>query len=192
MQLIIIKILFFCLIPIGVYIFLKAIKMLTKGFNGIMLIKIPYIQKEAQFIALNDGYFSVWQSGKLFRKTFIDQFKLHIVEESSNEEISINKSLLRPQANNFTTGRQEIYRFYAKKGHYKVEFREGSNISNVESFIENLIPLSEGDESKYFIEIRESQPQIYSALAIPLILLGVFCTVGGFVFGLIADQIFTF
>jgi len=125
----------------------------------------------------------------MFKRTPVDKFKLHIYEESTNEEINLNFSLLRPQTNNFSTGRMELYRFYAPVGNYKIEFREGSNVSKLESAIGNIIPLSPADLSKYFIEIRESQSQLITLLAIPMLLVGVFGAVAGLALGLLADQI---
>jgi len=190
MNLILIRILFFCLIPIGIFIFIKAIQILSKTFNGKILIEIPYLQNGGQFSVKKGGNFSVWQKGQMFKRTPIDKFKLHIYEKSTNEEIKLNSSLLRPQTNNFSTGRMELYRFYAPIGNYEIEFREGSNVSKLESLIETIIPLQAVDLSKYFIEIRQSQPQMITLFAIPMLLIGLFGAVGGLVMGLIADQIF--
>ena len=190
MNLILIRVLFFCLIPIGIFIFVKAIQILNKTFNGKILTEIQYLQSGGQFSVKVAGNFSVWQKGQMFKRTPIDKFKLHIYEKSTNEEIKLNSSLLRPQTNNFSTGRMELYRFYAPIGNYEIEFREGSNVSKLESLIGTIIPLQPADLSKYFIEIRQSQPQIITLLAIPMLLIGLFGTVGGLVMGLIADQIF--
>lgn len=184
-----IQILFFCLIPIGVFIMVKGIQLIRKAFNGKLLLEIPYLDKSGQFSITKEGYFSIWQKGQMFKRTPIDQFKLHIYEESTNEEIKLSFSLLRPQTNNFSTGRMELYRFRAPIGNYKIEFKDGSNISKIESMIGSIIPLQPVDSSKYFIEIRESHSQIITLIAIPMILLGVFGTVGGLVLGLLADQL---
>jgi len=189
MNLTLIRILFFCLIPIGIFILIKAIQLLRKTFNGKVVLEIPYLQNGGQFSVTKAGYFSVWQKGQMFKRTPIDKFKLYIFEELTKEAIKLRFSLLRPQTNNFSTGRIELYRFYAPIGNYKIEFREGSNISKLESLVGNIIPLQSVDLSKYFIEIRESQSQIITFLAIPMLLLGFFGTVGGLVLGLLADQI---
>lgn len=190
MNLILMRILFFCLIPIGFFIFFKAIQLLRKSFNGSIMLDIPYLQNGGRFSVTSSGNFSIWQKGPIFKRTPIDKFKLCIYEESTKEEIKLNFSLLRPQTNNFSTGRMELYKFYAPIGNYKIEFREGSNTSKLENSIGNTIPLKPVDLSKYFIQIRESQSQIITLLAIPMLLLGIFGTVGGFVLGLLVDQIF--
>jgi len=189
MKLILIQILFFCLIPIGIFILIKAIQLLKKAFNGKIVLEIPYLQQGGRFSVTNAGNFSIWQKGPMFKRTPIDKFKLYIYEVSTKEELKLHFSLLRPHTNNFSTGRMELYRFYAPIGNYKIKFREGSNVSKLESLVGNIIPIQSVDLTKYFIEIRESQSQLMTFLAIPMVLLGVFGTVGGFVLGLLADQI---
>ncbi|MGJ1266622.1 hypothetical protein ACR78F_10015 [Sphingobacterium spiritivorum] len=125
----------------------------------------------------------------MFKRTPVGKFRLRICEESENQEIKLNPSLLRPQTNDFSNGRMELYRFYAPVGSYRVELNEGNTVSNFESAVTNAIPLPSADLSKYSVQIRESQSLIVTIVAIPMILLGIFGTVGGLVLGLLADQI---
>ncbi|MGJ1286119.1 hypothetical protein ACR79P_09740 [Sphingobacterium spiritivorum] len=189
MTLLSLQILFFCLIPIGVFILIRGIQLIRKTFNGKIVLEIPYVQKAGTFAVTKAGNFSVWQKGEIFKRTPVDKFRLHICEKSENQEIKLNPSLLRPQTNDFSTGRMELYRFYAPVGSYSVELNEGNTVSNFESAVTNAIPLPSADLSKYSIQIRESQSLIATIVAIPMILLGIFGTVGGLVLGLLADQI---
>lgn len=59
MLLISLKVLFFCLIPIGIFILVKGIRLLTKAFNGEVLATIPYLQEDGQFSVTKSGNFSV-------------------------------------------------------------------------------------------------------------------------------------
>ena len=190
MNLILIRILFFCLIPIGIFILVKAIQLFRKTFNGKLIIEIPYLQNGGKFSVTKAGNFAIWQKGQMFKRTPVDKFKLHIVEQLTKEEIKLYFSILRPHTNNFSTGRMELYRFYAPIGNYQIEFREGSNVSKLESLVSSIIPVKSVDLAKCFIEIRESQSQLMTFLAIPMILLGMFGTIGGLVLGILADQIF--
>jgi hypothetical protein len=47
------------------------------------------------------------------------------------------------------------------------------------------------DLDKYFIQVRESQPRLIAVIGIGLMALAGFCIIGGLVFGILADQIFT-
>ncbi len=189
MKLLVLRLLFFGLVPIGIFIFIKGIRLIRKAFNGKVLLSIPYLQNDGQFSVTKAGQFSVSQKGPIFKRTPIDKFKMHIYETSTNKELKLQFSLLRPHKNDFSTARVELFRFYASEGNYKIAFKEGSNIPKLESVIGNIMPLPTVDLSKYFIEIRESQSQIITFLAILIILLGIGGAIGGFVLGLLADAI---
>ncbi|WP_300674580.1 hypothetical protein [Soonwooa sp.] len=190
MNLVTIRVLLLCLIPIGIFILIKVIKIFKKSFSGAVISEIAFSENGGQFSIEKAGYFSVWQKGQMFKRTPVDKFKVCIYDESTKEEVDLNISVLRPQINDFSTGRMELYRFYAPIGNYKIEFRQGSNISKLESFIGGLMPLQPVDLSKYSIQIRESQPQFLTALAIPLGIIGFAAVICGLVFCLLADQLF--
>ena len=75
---------------------------------------------------------------------------------------------------------------------YKTFFWEvsGSSISRFQAMIGSAIPLADIDLSQYSIEIQKSQAQVFTILAIPLLLLGIVGIVGGLVIGLLAEKIF--
>ena len=185
-----VRILLFCLVPLGGFILYHGIKILRKAFNGKVMLEMPYLQQTGEFTIGESGVYSIWQKGEMFKKTPINQFSTHIYEKGSNKKISLNYSVLRPNSNDFSTGRMEIYTFSAKPGVYELRLEDGSSISNVESFISNLIPLPSVDLAKYFIQVRESQSQWVTLLGIPVALLGFFGILGGFVLGVLADQLF--
>ena len=54
-----------------------------------------------------------------------------------------------------------------------------------------LLPVKMVDYDKYFIQVRESQPIVHVLIGIILLILAGFCIIGGLVFGILADQIFT-
>lgn len=189
MSMILLRVLFFCLTPVGIFILIKGITLIRKAFNGKVLLEVPYLENGGEFSITEAGNFSVWQKGEVFKRTPVDKFRVRIFETSTNEEIKLNASLLSPRTNDFSTGRMELYCFFASAGNYKMTFQQGSNISSFQSLIGNVLPVQSVNLSKYFIQIREAQPQINSLLAIPMILLGIFGTVGGVLLGIFADQV---
>ena len=60
MTVIILRILFFSLITLGVFILIKGIKLMQKSFNGAILLEIPYTQKNGQFIVSKTGTYAIW------------------------------------------------------------------------------------------------------------------------------------
>lgn len=183
------RILFFCLIPIGIFALVKGIKLISKSFNGKVILEIPYSQESGKFSISKEGIYSIWQKGKLLKRTPIDKFRPHIYNELTNEELDISTSLLGLHYNDFSTGRMEIFTFHAPVGDYRVELKEGTSIAGLQNLITKLIPYESVDLTSFFIQIRESQSRVFTFLAIPIILFGAFGILGGFILGLLADQI---
>ena len=184
-----IRILFFCLIPIGVFALLKGIKLIRKSFNGAVLLEIPFSQLSGQFYASKAGTFSIWQKGKLLTRTPVDKLRPFIYSELTKEELKLNYSLLRPRTNDFSTGRMELFTFYASIGSYKIELKEGTSLFGLQNLISKAKPSKSIDMTEFFIQVRESQSQVFTFLAIPIIISGMFGIIGGFVLGILADQI---
>lgn len=189
MNVILLRVLFFCLTPLGIFILIKGITLIRKAFKGKILLEVPYLENGGEFSITEAGNFSVWQKGELFKRTPVDKFKVRIFKTITNEEIKLNASLLSPRTNDFSTGRMELYHFFAPVGSYKIIFQQGSNASGFENLIGSILPIQPINLSKYFIQIREAQPQINSLIAIPMILLGVLGTVGGIILGVLAEQV---
>lgn len=182
------RILFFCLIPIGVFLLVKGIRFLQKSLNGRVLLEMPYLQANGQFTIVKAGYFSIWQKGSLMKRTPIDQFRPAVYNELTKESLKISLSMMRPQVNSFSKGRIQIGTFHAQPGNYRLQIEKGSSVSKLESLLAGVIPLPGIDLTKYSIEVRTSQSPVFIFLAIPLILLGTFGIIGGLVLGLLADQ----
>jgi hypothetical protein len=184
------KILFFCLIPVGTLVLIFSIRLMKKTFFGNQILEIPYSQKSAEFILPVSGTYSIWHRGQFFRKAPLDEFIPEIVSQSTGSKIHLSSLLLRPNQNNGKNARMELFRFSAPAGKYTLKIIPGSSISGVENSIINLLPVRMVDYDKYFIQVRESQPTFFVIVAIVLIALAGFCIIGGFVLGLLADQIF--
>jgi hypothetical protein len=190
MSIILIRILFFCLIPIGVFILVKGIKLTRKSFHGALLLEMPYLQTSGQFSVAEGGDFSIWHKAPLLKRTPLDQYKPHLYNSVTNEELPVSKSYSGMQTSDFSDGRMEIFTFVAPVGNYTLKLEDGTSLSGIQSVIANAVPSGNLDLSKHFVQIRKTQPQIFAFLAIPITILGAGGIIGGLVFGLLADQLF--
>jgi len=190
MQTTLVQILFFCCIPLGVFILIKAIRLVKKTFNGEIILEIPFSQKISTFEITKPGVYSIWHKGKIFRKAPLDKFKPLIRNAVTKEEIVLIPSFFRPNSNNGRTGRMELFRFSAPAGKFKLELTEGSSVTSLEQAISGLFPLKQVDVDHYFIQVRESQPLLFVILGIVMLVLSGLCIIGGLVIGILAGQIF--
>jgi hypothetical protein len=191
MSLTIFRILFFCLVPLGIFILVKTIRMLKGIFFGKILAEIPFTQKEVKFEVTTPGVYAVWQKGQLFRRTLVDKYILELVKDPSGEQVSLPRSFFNPHVNGFDSGRMEMNRFSAQAGYYRLILKEKSGASIFEGLFYRLFPARPVDYTQYFIEVRESRPVYYMIAAIPLFALTGFCIIGGFVAGFMAPSILT-
>lgn len=182
--------LFFSLIPVGIIGLIFSVRVIQKSFSGSIVLEIPYSQKSAEFALTKPGYYSIWHKGQFFRKAPLDEFKPEITDESTGLKINLTSLLFRPNTNNGTTARMEIYRFTAPAGKYLIELKEGTSISGIENRMIDLIPVRMVDYDKYYIQVRENQPFYQVVTGIVLIVLSGLFIIGGLVFGILAEQIF--
>lgn len=192
MHTIVVRIFLFCLIPIGILILIKTIKLLKKSLNGDVIMEMPFIKNNDQFVITKAGVYSIWQKGQYFRKLPVDKFKPVIYNEITMERISLIPSIFRPNFNDGFTFKMELFRFSAPEGKYRIEITEGSSVMKLESMISSLLPVKMVDYDKYYIMIRESRPFYFVIIAIILMILAGFLIIGGFVTGIFADQMFVF
>lgn len=191
MSILFIRIMLFCCIPAGIFILVKGIKLIRRSFYGPMFLELSYLQGTGQFTLIEEGDYSVWHKAPLLRRVPIDKYRPHIYNDLTNEEVSLSPSYLGMQANGFDQGRLELFTFSAGPGNYTLMLKEGSSISGLQKMIANFIPQPDGtDLSKHFIQVRKTQPKLLAFLAIPIIVLGAGGIIGGFVLGLLADQVF--
>jgi hypothetical protein len=184
------KILLFCLIPLGIVLLMFSIRLLKKTISGNIILEIPYARKTAEFSLPRSGTWSIWHKGESFTKAPLDEFKPVIIDKSTSEEIKLSSLLLRLNSNNRKSARMELYRFSAPAGNYILALTEGSSIAGLESSIIGMTSFKMTDPDKYFIQVRESQPLFITLSGIVLIVLAGFCIIGGLVLGILADQIF--
>ena len=184
------RIIIFCLIPVGAFLLYKSIMLVRKSFSGKILLELPFIQKSATFEITESGVYSIWQKGQYFRKLPVDKFKPVIYNEATRERISLFPSIFRPNSNDGKTVKIELFRFSATPGKYSIDLAEGSSIAKLEKVLSSVFPAKKADIDKYYILVRESQPFYYILIGIPLIAISGILIIGGLVFGILADQIF--
>jgi len=189
MTLLTVRILFFCLIPIGIIIMVKVVKLLIKNVNATIITETPFTQKEIEFTILKSGKFAIWQSGPLFTKTPVGSFDIKIISQSNSTSIPLYRSVFGPSVSGFKTARMQLYNFEANAGKYTMRL-DDAEASGFTKVLSSLIPAQPVNPEKYFIQVRESRPAILIFIYIPLLLVGFFCIVGGFILGLLADQVF--
>lgn len=173
-----IQVLLFCLIPIGVFMLTKAIKLLLKFFNGKVILEFPFTTKGAGFKITKSGMYSIWQKTKNAKLLPFNKCSVTIQNELTKEAVTLNTSSAGPSSNNGAIRRMKLSAFSAIAGKYIATLIEGSESMEYD------------DNEKYFIQIRESKPDYYIPVGIAFIILSLGFIIGGFILGIMADRLF--
>ena len=184
------RIIIFCLIPVGAFLLYKSIRLVSKTFSGKVLLELPFIQKSATFEITESGVYSIWQKGQYFRKLPVDKFKPVIYNETTKERIALFPSMFRPNSNDGITAKIELSRFSATPGKYSIDLAEGSSITKLESVLSSIFPAKKADIDKYYILVHRKASHFIISLSNALIVIAGILMIGGLVFGILADQIF--
>ncbi len=70
-----IRVLFFCLVPIGIYLLVVSIGLVRKGFGGKIIVELPFATRRVNFSIPKPGSYSIWQKAPLLQKVPVDAFK---------------------------------------------------------------------------------------------------------------------
>ena len=188
-----IKIFFFSLIPIGIYGFVCVHRLYKKVFKNDVLVELFLDDKEVDLELPSSGYYSVWQKGELFKFSFVNKYKPQLINKNTNSIVRLHYSVMRPNSNNFKTAEMELFWFKAHSGNYKLKLISGLSITRLESTLTSPLVLNSvrANPSPYRFQVRKSAFPGATVIFILLMLFSFFCVLGGFVFGLLADQIFT-
>ena len=178
------RIIIFCLIPVGAFLLYKSIMLVRKSFSGKVLLELPFIQKSAIFEITESGVYSIWQKGQYFRKLPVDKFKPVIYNEETRERISLFPSIFRPNSNDGKTVKIELFRFSATPGKYSIDLARVQVLQNLKRFF----LLSSRQKKQTLINIiswsGKASHFIISLFGIPLIAISGILMIGGLVFGI--------
>lgn len=180
------QLLFFLLIPVGVIILFKAIRLVRKSFAGEIVAEFPFSRKGADFEIIRPGVYAIWQKGQYLRKMPLDKFRPVIHDKSTRDTLSLTAPLFRPNSVKRGTVQMEIFRFRAETGRYHIELAPGSSVSSLEKIIFSLVPAKDASLEKYSVMVRESQPFLHLLSGIILLLLSAFMIIGGLVMGILS------
>ena len=190
MKIIIIKVLFFCLIPIGSVALYFSIKFLRKKFRGDLITEFSFLQNETNFVVDQPGNYAVWYKAVAFKKNILYTKKPRVINLKTKAELKIIISLFGARVNNFDTGVKEMYHFYAKKGEYTISLEDASKVKRA---LYNGIPNLDEDsgDSKAMVQVIKKHSSFFMLLSILAIVFSVLLIIGGFVIGLLANEIFS-
>ncbi len=176
------------LVTVCIFGLVRGIRLLRKSFYGSLLLEISFAKSAGEFEIPKDGVYAIWQKGPLLRRTPIETVRPHIYDAVTNTEVPLIRSLSGKQTSDSVQKRIELFTFSAPAGRYRLEVESGLPRSKLDAFMERVFPLPAAPE-KYFLQIRESQPGIWSLVGFFAVLLSALGLMGGVALGILAQWI---
>ncbi len=190
LKIIIIRILFFCIIPIGIFVLVKAIKLLKKNFSGKIIKEFPLTKKSAEFEITKDGTCSIWEKSHSAKLIPAVKFKSKIQNNVTGQGVIVSPSTIGQSVRNGQIRRMQLFLFSAKAGNYSIEVNKDPDNSGSDKINPEILPVIVLEDEKYFIQVRESQADKYILFGILLVIISVCSIACGFIFGINAERIF--
>jgi hypothetical protein len=188
MNIALIRVLFALLVPIGIFLLVKGIKLLLKFTGAKTLLKIPIYQGLASFTVNKDGKYAIWQSGRKLQRVPITMKSPVITNQQTGNRIGIYNTLSRVYVNDGSNGRIQVFTFTANAGTYNLELPEAT--SNIELLYAGKALQTTSRTEAYFLEIKEHKPAYLLVFSILIILLAAACTITGFILAINTPQVF--
>ena len=192
MNLAVLRILFFACIPIGIWLFIKGIKMVHKVFNTNILAEIKLSDENVSFEITKSGKYAIWIKAPAYQKNYLDKIKVVIYNQDRQQYMNLQYNFLSSQftrSNNGSNGKMKLLTFKAEAGNYKMELVEGSHLDIIQKGVGAILPTKYADINKCFFQVRETTSWYYGFLGVLAIIFGIGSAIAGFVLGLLTNKI---
>jgi hypothetical protein len=193
MNLQVLQILFFSCIPIGIFLFVKGIKMVRKFSNKNILMEMRLSDNSMDFAITKSGRYAVWVKAPVCKRNHLDKVKINIYNQNKQKYLKLWKNIFATQSNNGSVGQSKYLSFKAQAGNYKAELSEGTQLRIIERMLwviyQPILRLKEADINECFFQVRENTSPFYGLLSVLTIILGVGSAIAGFVLGLLTETI---
>ncbi len=178
----------FCLVPVGAFLFIKGFKLLRTFVATNILLDMPFAQAHATFLIPESGDYAIWQSGKKVNKVPLDMPPISIQKVPGGEAVRIARSFGNMHVSSGTSGRIQVYHFWAAAGQYQLAFTEAFANQTPQKTL-GIFTRKPLDLSAHHLQIREKRPGWMIVAGVLLLLLAFACVVGGLVTGANADEL---
>ena len=188
MTVVAIRLLFFCLVPVGLLLLRKGIRWAMKPFGGAVLLDMPMAQSTAVFTLPKEAEYTIWQKGRTISKVAVPMKPPVIFHTQTGKPLPVQPVFSSLYQQSGGMGRVRVFRFWAVAGQYTLTLTAQPQTSRTEAALFKLFRRDQSAAPEYFLEIKEAQPSFYLVLGVLTILLSAAFIIGGLVAGMNADS----
>jgi hypothetical protein len=177
-MLILIRLAFGALVPLGIFLLVKAIKLLRGSFFGSVIAeaRLGGPPQLVELAVAKAGLHAIWLRGRRAQVYGLNNktFRPAIWEDTTRELVPLHATLGRTQASDGDGYREKFYTFEVPAGRYALDL--------------SGLPLA-GDVAGLVVQVRETTPTYYGVAGILLCIVSGFLIIGGIVLASLAGEI---
>jgi hypothetical protein len=177
-MLILIRLAFGALVPLGIFLLVKAIKLLQASFFG-KVIAETLLAGPSQLVELavaEAGLYAIWLRGRRAQVYALSSkvFRPIVWEYTTRKLVPLSATLGRTQASDGDGYREKFYTFEVPAGRYTLDLSG---------------PPPAGDMAGLVVQVRQTTPFFYGLAGILLCIVSGFLIIGGIVLASLAGEI---
>ncbi|MGI4865789.1 MAG: hypothetical protein ACRYFZ_17835 [Janthinobacterium lividum] len=180
---------FIALIPLGIYLLIKAIKLIGASFFGAFIAEAKLAQKLVGLAIPEEGLYVIWLRGSKSQVLSIEGFQPTVWENSTRLLVPLDATIGRMQASDSDGFRMKVFSFSASAGSYTLDTGELPKVPAVSGAVMRFFTGQPIDPGTFVVQVRKTKPAIYGIFGILLCIVSGFLIIGGIVFATLADQI---
>jgi hypothetical protein len=158
--------LFFGLVPVGLYLLFKGIQLIIRFAKSAMLLEMPLQLQMATFTVWQAGRYAIWQAGRRLGKVPLPMALPSVYNTDTGNKLPVQRTSSKITVHDGSVGRIQVFHFWAPAGKYQLE-----------------LPNPATDHA-YTLQIREKRPGYLIVVGVFAILLAVACILTGLLVGI--------
>ena len=184
-----VRLVFVALVPLGVFVLIKAIKLIRVTFFGDILAEAKLSQQRVDLLLPAEGLYAIWLKGGRMQVPSGQSFRPTIWEKTTKAFVQLNPTLGQVRAHGSDVYRVQLFTFSAPAGSYTLEMGELPPVGKSAGALASLFASKASDPSTLVAQVRATKPFYYGVLGILLCVASGFLLLGGIIGSILADKI---
>ncbi len=180
---------FIALIPLGIFLLIKAIKILRASFFGDVIAEAKLAQKLVALAIPEEGLYAIWLRGSKSQVLSAEGFRPVIRENATQRYVPLDSTIGRVHASDSNGFRMKLFTFPASPGNYTLDTGELPKVPTISGALTRFFTGRPIDPAEFVAQVRKTEPAIYGIFGILLCIVSGFLIIGGIIFTTLADKI---
>jgi len=180
---------FIALIPLGIFLLIKAIKLIRASFFGDIIAEAKLVQQLVALAIPEEGLYSIWLRGSKSQVLSVEGFRPTIWENTTRLLVPLAATIGRMQASDSDGFRTKVFSFSASAGSYTLDVSELPTVPTVSGAVARFFTGKPIDPATLVVQVRKTKPTFYGVFGILLCIVSGFLLIGGIVFAIVIGEI---